>query len=315
MGAGRLFHVEHRWENLMIRQDNIETRTLTPKLAKWIHDLPHWAGERKLSPSRLKFLERKLRGGLFHGPAWAVANVNGEIYRMNGQHSSAVLIQNPDLFPKGLMASIEHFVLDNHDELPLLFSQFDSKASARSRTDVTWAYVSQRPELLSLLTRGKADLAAGGIAYGLDNGINLRRYTQEERAELLWEHEEFVIWCSEFVPAGKRRFMARVPVLAAVFRTYGIDDVGAQRFWRWVRDDDYPQKEHPTRNLREYLYELAIKSPTDRQHSRFGYNLAREIYVKCLHSWNAYCDGKTTKLYYRENTPVPKLKTPSFRAE
>jgi hypothetical protein len=67
---------------------------------------------------------------------WAVAKIGDKEYRVNGQHSSAVLSELNGEFPQGLKVHMDTYEVDSNDGLALLFRQFDSRKSGHTPTDV-----------------------------------------------------------------------------------------------------------------------------------------------------------------------------------
>ncbi len=58
---------------------------------------------------------------------WATAKFGDKEFRMNGQHSSAVLSELNGQFPEGLKVHLDSYEVDTKEGLALLFRQFDSR--------------------------------------------------------------------------------------------------------------------------------------------------------------------------------------------
>ena len=65
---------------------------------------------------------------------WATAKLGDKEYRMNGQHSSAVLCELNGSVPDGLKVHLDSYEVDNKEGLAVLFRQFDNRKSGRTPT-------------------------------------------------------------------------------------------------------------------------------------------------------------------------------------
>jgi hypothetical protein len=92
--------------------------------------------ERVFDPSRAKMIREKAEAGQLIAFNWAVAKIGDKEYRVNGQHSSAVLSELNGEFPQGLKVHMDTYEVDSNDGLALLFRQFDSRKSGHTPTDV-----------------------------------------------------------------------------------------------------------------------------------------------------------------------------------
>jgi hypothetical protein len=141
-----------------------ETLPLTRELAETMHKMTPSPTERELNSKRVEHLREKLLAGLFHPPYWVKAIVDGNEYRANGQHSSAMLVQANGHFPEGLVAHLDTFECSGMDALALLFRQFDDRKSARSPADIAGAYQGLQNDL-DELPRHIGKLGVEGICW------------------------------------------------------------------------------------------------------------------------------------------------------
>ena len=74
-----------------------------------------------------------------------------------------------------------------------------------------------------------------------------------------------------------------------------------------VRDGAELKKNDPALLLKNYLQMAAISARTVKSACRQEAVTAREMYVKCLHAWNASRSGTKTNLRYLPDAPIPKL--------
>ena len=145
----------------MFKLVNSETKPLTPELAERFKAMLPSPTERAFDPARAKMLREKAEAGQLIAFNWATAKVGDKEYRVNGQHSSAVLTELNGQFPQGLKVHMDTYEVDNTDGLALLFRQFDSRKSGRTPTDVSGAYQGLYPDLADV-PRGAAKLAVEG---------------------------------------------------------------------------------------------------------------------------------------------------------
>src|SRR6266481_6775844 len=85
----------------MVNKIKVESVPLTRELASELAAMTPVEGERPLKEARLHFLGMHLEKGTFFGVEWhkGVERGSGKLYRLNGQHSSHLLIGlEPDKF-------------------------------------------------------------------------------------------------------------------------------------------------------------------------------------------------------------------------
>ena len=85
--------------------------------------------------------------------------------------------------------------------------------------------------------------------------------------------------------------------------------VKAKEFWTLVKDESAPNRDDPTRVLNRYLLRTALAGGGPASNAAHGKKLVdfREMYVKCLHAWNAWRKGETTNLNYYAKADVPSV--------
>lgn len=287
----------------MFQESNIEIVPLTPELARHFAEMEKVTTERPLSSTRLKFLESKIRDGVFHGPEWATATVrslSGKCVRVNGQHSSTALANANGSFPQGLSAIIRRFECDTVDDLPELFAQIDSPKSGRSRLDLHNAHLRMHPEL-SDVSVSAASVCTAGISLSLRN-FKAGRISDEASARLIHMYRDFILWASSFMG---RSHIKRPGIVAAMFAMHLRDEDAASAFWRQVDKEDHPMPNHGTRKLAIALRASTIKS-ADSYRSKVPVN-SLTFYAACIDAWNAVRENRTvTHLKFRKVRYVPE---------
>src|ERR1019366_3574808 len=130
--APGLFLTRPRVRNMTgFRLSHTDVKPLTADLALSFRDMQPSQTEREINPRRLKHLRQKADAGCLVAFHWAIAEIGGQIVRVNGQHSSNMLCQMDGSFPDGLTAVIETYDVDDNYSLALLFKQFDDRKSSR----------------------------------------------------------------------------------------------------------------------------------------------------------------------------------------
>lgn len=292
------------------------TQLATKELAQFFVDMEPAPHDRPLSERRLQVYRRMLALGQFRPVAWASAlceETNG-IYRVNGKHTS-ILLAGLEVVPE-FFVTIEEYGCDTLEDVAKLYATFDSTIQSRSSRDIYYSFAAAIPELRGLNTKV---LTTGitGVAFHLMGVEAYSRSQPVERAELVIEHSDFVLWLNSLIVAGpvaentrghsrhKCQHLLRQPVVAAMFATYQKDQAAALAFWEAVRDDSGPKPDCPDRVLSRYLLTTVMQGGLDRSTKSAG---PREIYVKCLHAWNAWRKGDSTRLRYSADLGIPVVR-------
>lgn len=289
----------------MHKHVNTKVVPLTHEFAKHFSRLPNVKGDRDREKpagrARIGWLYRLLCDGKFHTPKWATAECSGMKYRVNGGHSSLMLAElSNGGFPTGMNAVVDEFVCDTRDDLADLFDQFDNRASLRTSSDKVNAHKGVHDALDSVSATDTKNCINGVALYmsGFEKGNKL---DEDERIGLIHTHGGFVLWASPFV---RVRALRRVGVVAAMYATYQVDPVEAEKFWRLVKEENHPDNKNPTRKLAVYLRE-SIARPQFATAATKWKREPRAFFVKSIHAWNAWRDDRTTDLKYHPNAPLP----------
>lgn len=282
------------------------TRKLAERFAM-MQPAPH---DRPLSERRLAVYEKLMHRGEFRPVTWASAYCpeTEETYRANGKHTS-VLLTRIDPMPS-LYVTLEEYECASLEDVARLYATFDSKMQSRTANDIYRSFASCVPELSGLPHR-VISLTAGGIAYA-EHQDAYGRFSPAERAEALLEHHDFPVWFHGVVPssAEKSRHLYRLAVFAAAFATYQKDKDAATTFWTAVSEESDPRADMPTRKLSRWLLTHFSSKGGNHTNAVAGrYRVSdREVFVKCLHAWNAWRKSESTNLQYYAEADVPALK-------
>lgn len=280
--------------------DGFETLSLTEDLAIDFACMPQFCGERRKQKARVSQLYDHLRAGRFYSPRWATGTLEGKTYRVNGQHSSAMLVDSGDYFPSGMDVIIDRFTCYSAEGLANLFSIFDPKYSARTRNDIINAAGRIHGDLSDVSTT-ILSLATSGIVFSkcIETGASQKSFSDQYRAGLVHQNKEFILWRNSM---GHTKVFRDSGTIAAMYRTYHKDAIAAELFWKLVSDESAPKADCPTRKLARWL--LNAKLEADRGVGRRWD--AKAYYTKAIHAWNAWRKGVPTQLKY-----VPKAAYPN----
>jgi hypothetical protein len=272
----------------MFKLISSETKPLTPELAGRFKAMLPSPTERVFDPARAKMLREKAEAGQLIAFHWATAKVGDKEYRVNGQHSSAVLAELNGQFPQELKVHMDTYEVDSPDGLALLFRQFDSRKSGRTPTDVSGAYQGLYTDLAGV-PRGAAKLAVEGVAWYDKNVEGLPAPKGDDVYTLFGKTglHNFIRWVGEDIFTIKTPELKRQTIVAAMYGTFEKNELEARKFWKEVgRGGVEFDDNHPTTVLDGFLKSVVEeKKKLELRPANF--------YQACLYAWNAYREGKT----------------------
>lgn len=282
-----------------------------PSLIKEFVEMEPAPYDRPLSERRLQIYERILAAGSFRPVVWAsaVCYETNCTYRVNGKHTSHLLAAKtpvPEFY-----VTIERWKCDTLKDVAALYGTYDSNLASRTANDINHSFASAIPELRNV--PGKLiNMTVSAAAHLKWDESTLRKVPQAERAEELVERVHFVGWLRDIVTntdTNKKQnsaaFIMRTPVVCAMMATYDRALNVAKEFWVQVRDESHPDRDHPSRVLARFLVRSVMAGANVKSSKNITTN--REMFVKCLHAWNAYRSGETTSLQYHSKAPIPKV--------
>jgi hypothetical protein len=271
---------------------NSQSIPLTRELAQAFHKMQASPTERDLNPARLQHLQSKFDAGLTVSFNWAKARLGKDVYRVNGQHSSALLAQMNGNFPEGLTVHMDEYQVDGTDGLALLFRQFDDRKSGRSPGDVSGAYQGLVPELM--------EVSKQTAKYGIEGYVWYQRLIENVPVpsgdDIYTLYNEtathpFLLWLSDLFSI-KTPELVRKPVVAAMYATFVANETAARDFWNDVMrggvefEDDAPQTV-----LDKWLKEAADKA-TKAKYSNLK---PANFYEGCMFAWKAFREDRSIR--------------------
>jgi hypothetical protein len=266
--------------------------------------------DRPLSERRMAVYERILKAGEFRTVTWAsvVCKETNNTYRVNGKHT-ATMLSKMDPLPE-FHVTVERYQADTLQDVTNLYNTFDSTLASRTTNDINLAFARTIRDLDNVPVR-LINLTVSAASY-LKWGEGQKKIPPAERAEELMDAYPFTKWLYEIVPTGgasQNGHLCRAPVVTAMKATYDRMPVKAKEFWTLVKDESAPDRDDPTRVLTRYLLRAALAGGGPASNAAHGKKLVdfREMYVKCLHAWNAWRKGETTSLNYYAKADIPSV--------
>lgn len=289
-----------------------KTEKVTQALAIKFRDMDPVPHDRPLNPKRVEAYRKMLAVGLFRPVQWATVHCNEtqSTYRVNGKHTSSLFAEYEEL-PQVIHATIEHYHCDDLDDVARLYATFDSRTQVRTTNDINRAFAAIDPELSELPTK-IINLCVTALAY-FKHGDNYCKVPAAERAECLLDdyNKAFVAWVHELLGSSSNKdatkLLWRSPVVAAMHACYTKSRRDANEFWLAVRDGTGSTPRTPDRLLNRFLLSKVVISGGANANSRKKSEIVspREMYVKCLHAWNAWRRDTATDLKYHAQAKIP----------
>jgi hypothetical protein len=275
----------------MFKYTKSEDMLLTKELVEIFANMKASPTERELDLKRIKHLRSKVDQGLLLPFNWAVAVLNGVDYRMNGQHSSAMLKELNGAFPEGARAHIDYYEVDDNEALAMLFRQIDDRKSARSPSDVSGAYQGLVEELHEV-PRKIGKLGIDGIAWYNVNVEGIPVPVGDDRYKLFDQERfhPFLKWAGGFFDV-KDNDLKKPTVVAAMYGTFSkCESVEvAKSFWILVkRGGPLESDTHPATVLANWLKKIEAEKSEEHPDVRAG-----NLYQGCVFAWNAFRNDKT----------------------
>jgi hypothetical protein len=275
----------------MFKLIEAETIPLTRELVEKHMKMEPSPTERELDPARLKYLREKAEAGQLVTFSWARAKLGGKIVRMNGQHSSTMLSELNGSFPDGLHVHLDTYQVDGPTDLAELFRQFDARKSSRTASDVAGAYQGLHTNLANV-SRPVAKLAVEGIAYYQINVTGTRTAAGDDQytlfEDLRWH--PFIKWMGDLFSV-KTPEMKSIPIAAAMFATYHVNEGEARIFWDQVARGGVEFDDNAPATILDSWLKAAKDSDFKR---RFNLKPAN-FYQGCIFAWNAFREQKPLK--------------------
>ena len=282
---------------------------VTQSLAVKFRDIDPVPNDRPLNPKRVDAYRKMLAAGLFRPVNWATVHCHetGATYRVNGKHTSTLFAEYDEL-PQPIYANIEHYHCDDLDDVARLYATFDSRTQVRTTADINRAFAAV-DEDLSQLPSKIINLCVTAISYA-KHGDSYTGVPAPQRAECLLEdaNKQFAGWVYQILGSKgteHTRLLWRSPVVAAMHACYTKSKRDATEFWCAVRDGSGQSPKSPDRVLGRFLLSKNVNNGAGTtSRGRASIVPPREMYVKCIHAWNAWRRGSATDLKYHAQARI-----------
>jgi hypothetical protein len=256
-----------------------------------------YLGQRDIRIPHLSMLCNEIKNGSFLTGDIAVVKMrevgNECTFLVNGQHQLKAIIKT------GISITVvyQEYECKTDEDLSDLYRRFDNHAS-RTLGDIV------RPEAVALGIQWKKSVINLVVtAATFFDGMSKKSRPKVEKIKELANYireGEFVD--SIILDSKKQRFMMNSCVCRTMIDTWQKDRIKAKVFWMEVRDGIGLSANSPSLVLRNYLLSTSRNRGSSQQQKR-------ELYVKCIHGWNAYVTDKTTVLAYFRDSPIPKIRS------
>lgn len=284
-------------------------KPVTHELAEQFSTMPGSVSERPLDETRLNALTDRINKGWAVPFYWVTMDLppddkhpEARTIRINGRHSSTALANMNGSFPDGML--VNHVELEGGGEYaaPLAFRQFDAMLSARSRGDVSNAYMQVEEDLQQVHPR-LGRVALEGIAWyltsvledkGIEKGDDLYKFFRRR------EFHSFLLMLNGVVGNPKTHpEINKSAVWGAFYGMYLVDEDDAKEFIVAIVKTLPEERENggspePAKALSAWLHSVIVSKETT---NKDGTKLKpRQIYNGCVTAWR----------HYRDERPLPK---------
>lgn len=257
-----------------------------------------YEGQRRSDDEWTRYLSRAIERGEFLTGSVALARLKYQgdrVVMVNGQHQcrAVILVGTP------IDVVYEEWVCEEPTDLADLFSRYDNH-KARSLSHIL------NPEAAALgITWKRSIIRLVVSAAAMRDDGTTQHIHKTEKKKLLRKRLNEGAFVNHLLKDGiSCQHMTRAPVVRAMFDTWNKDKGIALDFWKMVKDGENLSKEHPAMVLRNYLLTTGL---TKSRTAKSAIATTKEMYVKCIHGWNAYRAGKKTRLAYFQDAPVPMV--------
>lgn len=280
-----------------IRLRGVRNEKVTRDLALWIRDLRAVPGERRRNSARTGQIRRWLLNGETRAFQWIIAHLNGDIYRINGQHSSAEIVS---LIDEGrdinIDAVIEEYDIDTHGDARKLWSMVDQKVSSRTSADILATFLQEEPSLNGIKKK-VAKLCLSAVAIDTFGAGYTNKVTDHDKCEALLDKSDFAQWANSTV-RNDCAFLMRVGVFYAMLLTFKLNKASADDFWKSVANGSNTNPQSGPRRIQVELLRYAADQGVG---SRSGKPTIKwyDMADWCIAAWNAWRKGDDIKRFRR----------------
>jgi hypothetical protein len=193
-----------------------------------------------------------------------------------------------------------------------LYNTFDTNLGNRSSNDINAAFAATIPSLRDVSVK-LINLTVIAAAFHKWSEGERAKVPQAEKAEELLDNYDFTVWLRDTIGSvtfnyqSMQRPLLRGPVVCAMMATYRKAPRVSAEFWKTVMEESAPDRDDVTRVLARFLVRASIANSRGKKNADKELVGQREMYVKCIHAWNAFRNGEATRLNYHAKAPLPDV--------
>lgn len=279
----------------------VETRKVnfTVKEAESLLAMKEFVGDRPLKNGHVDYLLQSMRRGTFHPELVnvIVCKHEGEIYRMNGQHTAWARIYMDSDY--ACQVNYLVYTAKSEDDMRTLYASID-RSSPRTRANVINSYLAGTEEFSGVKALTMRVVPMGFAMWYWKTKHERHQHDGDDVAFLLRTDQYDLARkvCSFLDKYSSRDFkhIQRAPVVAAMFATFHKAPQIALEFWVPVATGTGIEKiGDPRLKLRNAL-QVAAVDVGNGSHSDKKTVSQEFMYRQCIIAWNAFREGRSLQL-------------------
>jgi hypothetical protein len=223
---------------------------------------------------------------------WALIYCDGEFYRINGNHSSRMLLDriSDGTFMVGAPAQVSVYYLENEPDMRIVHNMYDTRNRTRSKREL-YEIHSTYEKSLAAIPRDFHSHIMPAYYWAAQGSFKHDGTTNQHMAALGdTEYQEFCIWLRTMGILTWRSSYSRRGAIAAILATWRSDQDAAGDFWQLVQDEEGLTKYAPARKLADLLADGKREFQGSRI-DKTGFD--RKEYRRCVYCWNRWRKGDT----------------------
>lgn len=273
---------------------------LTIPAAERVLTYKTFKAERDVNENHIQELYDEMVSGRFRSEHvnLATAELDGEIYRVNGQHTCWARTFMPANY-SCIVRKLDYRVPDM-EQLRKLYSVFDPSYASRTVGHLTRVLLVDTPETEGIWTSMIPRMAAAYRFWKYESEDARRRMGHNEIANEVKKNSAIFQKVAIFAQAYYNEvwFGRRMAVLAALFECIDKRPSLIDGFWKPVADGlGLMEKNDPRYALRNWLMSRSLNIGEGGRREKEKVTSPEEMYRVCISAWNTWrANGKVTVL-------------------
>lgn len=262
-----------------------------------ITETTEFGGDRSLRSKHVKRLTDAMARGTFHWE-WVkivLCRYNGNVYRMNGQHTCWARLNRPADEPSP--CSVMMYEAETEYDMRQLYASIDRNAP-RTKSNVIDSYLAGTEEYGHVKRATLARLPQGYTLWKWETVEDRRNNDGDDVAFLLLSEDyklatQVAAFLDAFINADTM-FLFRAPVIAAMFATFHKAPTVAHSFWEAVASGiGFSSVDDPRNRLGRFLQRNTLGGSPAGVKSTVA---QEEMFQACINAWNAFRQDRTLKV-------------------